>query len=95
MINSELFNIPGAQPAPYSLEAEEATIGAVLIDPATYYSLAAFLKADDFFLLRHRYIWEAFQRLVERDQPLEYLTVLNELRDIGRPRCTPKSTAAW
>ncbi len=84
MINSDLFNIPGAQPAPYSLEAEEATIGAVLIDPAMYYSLAAFLKADDFFLLRHRYIWEAFQRLVERDQPLEYLTVLNELRDIGR-----------
>ncbi len=75
----------------YSQEAEEATIGAVLIAPVSYYGLAAFLRAEDFFLVRHQYIWQAFDRLADRTQPIEYVTVMEELRaynqldDIGGP----------
>jgi replicative DNA helicase len=42
------FNEP-----PYSQEAEEAVIGAVLINPNSFLTVASFLKADDFYLLRH------------------------------------------
>jgi len=34
---------------PYSQEAEEATIGAILVNPVMYFSIAAFLTAEDFF----------------------------------------------
>ncbi len=81
---SDQFSGWGSQPVPYSQEAEEATIGAVLINPVAYYGVASFLQEDDFFLLRHRYIWQALQRLAGRDEPIEYLTLIEELRDIGK-----------
>ena len=68
---------------PYSQEAEEATIGAILVNSVTYFAVAAFLKADDFFILRHRYIWECLTRLHERGEPIDYLTVTQELKDTG------------
>jgi replicative DNA helicase len=68
---------------PYSQEAEEATLGAVLVNPDSYYGLAAFLKEDDFYLLRHRLIWQALDRLAGRSQPIDYLTLVQELRDLN------------
>jgi replicative DNA helicase len=69
--------------APYSEEAEEAVIGAVLINPDSYLTVAAFLKHDDFYFLRHQYIWQALQHLSDRDEPVDYLTLLQELRDMN------------
>jgi len=67
--------------APFSQEAEEAVIGAVLINPAAFTMLAAFLHKDDFFLKRHSLIWEAFERLNERGQAIDYLLVSENLSD--------------
>ncbi|MCA0458679.1 MAG: replicative DNA helicase [Chloroflexi bacterium] len=69
---------------PYSQEAEEATIGAILVNPVMYFSIAAFLTAEDFFILRHRYIWEGLTRLHERGEPIDYVTLIQELKDTGR-----------
>ncbi len=66
---------------PFSQEAEEAVIGAVLLNPAVFIQLASFLRADDFFLVRHRYIWEAFLRLNERNEPFDYVVVSEELEN--------------
>jgi replicative DNA helicase len=69
---------------PHSREAEEAVIGAVLINPEVYYDLAQFLQPDDFYIHRLRFIWEAYVRLQERRVPLDSLTVSEELEDMGR-----------
>lgn len=69
---------------PFSQEAEEATVGACLRDGELYANIAAFLGADDFFLLRHEYLWEAMQSVFERGEPVDYLTVLRELEVQGR-----------
>lgn len=74
----------GDIPIPFSREAEEAVIGAVLIDPDVYVELAQFLQATDFFIVRHRWIWEAFTSLYQDQTPLDYLTVCEELRRAGR-----------
>lgn len=77
--------------APHSKEAEEAVLGAVLINPDAFFEVAAFLRADDFFILRNGWIWEAMQRLHGRGEVIEYLTVIEELRaqerleDVGGP----------
>jgi replicative DNA helicase len=72
------FNEP-----PYSQEAEEAVIGAVLINPNSFLTVASFLKADDFYLLRHSYVWQAMQRLHERKEPIDNITLGKELEDLG------------
>lgn len=69
--------------APYSEEAEEAVIGAVLINPDAYLTVASFLKHDDFYFQRHQYIWQALQRLSDREEPVDYLTLMQELRSMN------------
>jgi replicative DNA helicase len=72
------------QGVPHSKEAEEAVIGAVLINPEAYYDVAQFLRSDDFYIHRHRWIWESFNRLHERRIPLDFLTVAEDLNQAGQ-----------
>jgi replicative DNA helicase len=64
---------------PHSREAEEAVVGAVLINPEAYYDVAQFLAADDFYIHRNKWIWEAFMRLHEQRIPVDLLTLSEEL----------------
>lgn len=79
------------QVVPHAREAEEAVLGSVLINPEAYYDVAAFLRADDFYIHRHRWIWETYTRLHERRVPIDFLTVseeldqLNQLAEVGGP----------
>jgi replicative DNA helicase len=76
---------------PHSREAEEAVVGAVFINPEAYYDVAQFLTADDFYIHRHKWIWEAFVSLHEQRIPIDLLTVSdelgrrNQLNEIGGP----------
>jgi replicative DNA helicase len=80
---------PAPQSVPHNREAEEAVIGAVLINPEVYYDVAQFLQPEDFYIERHRWIWEAFLRLHEQRRPIDFLTVSeslnqnNQLAEIG------------
>jgi replicative DNA helicase len=69
---------------PHSLEAEEALIGAILINPDAYYEVAQVLKDEDFYIHRHRFIWEAITRLYERRTPVDFLTLNEELDMAGK-----------
>jgi len=69
---------------PYSREAEEALLGAVLINPDVYFEVADFLKSHDFYIHRHRHIWDAFTRLNIAHTPLDLLTVCEQLEHAGQ-----------
>ncbi len=64
-------------------EAEEALLGAVLINADVWADVGA-LHADAFYIHRHRWIWEAFQNLHEHDNPIDILTVADELQRAGK-----------
>jgi len=81
----EYENTPVApQVIPHSREAEEAVIGAVMINQEAYYDVAQFLKADDFYIHRHRWIWNVFTRLHDGRMPIDVLTVSEELDQLGQ-----------
>jgi replicative DNA helicase len=71
------------QIVPHSKEAEEAVIGAILINPEAYYDVAQFLQEEDFYIHRHRWIWRAFNHLHEQRTPIDILTVAEELSQAG------------
>jgi replicative DNA helicase len=75
---------PAAPSIPHNREAEEAVVGAVLINPEAYYDLTQFLQADDFYIHRHRWIWEAFTSLHEQRVPIDLLTLSEELDRKGQ-----------
>jgi replicative DNA helicase len=65
--------------APYAAEAEEAVLGCVLINPDAYFEVAAILKPDDFYLHKHRWIWNAFTELSEQKLTIDIITVSDAL----------------
>jgi replicative DNA helicase len=71
-------------PTLYSRESEEALLGAILINPDAYYSVAGRLRGDDFFIHRHRWIWEAFSSLVDQHIPVDLLTTIEALNRHGQ-----------
>ena len=73
----------GPQIVPHSREAEEAVIGSILINPEAYYDVVEFLQVEDFYIHRHQWIWESFNRLHERRNPIDFLTVSEELDQTG------------
>ena len=64
---------------PANLEAERAVLGSLLIDPDAIIKVANFLRAEDFFRERHAWLYEAMLSLHERREPLDYVTVVDEL----------------
>ena len=80
--NSQAGSVPDLG-APFSLEAEESVIGSILANPEAYLQVASFLRGDDFYLVRHQYIWQAFDRIYQRAEPIDYLTASEELENLG------------
>ena len=74
---------PPQMQLPMSLEAEEALLGAILLEPKAYLNIASFLSGEDFFLKRHELIWTAFSRLHDRNDAVDYVTLTRELDAMG------------
>lgn len=69
---------------PHNRQAEEALLGAVLINPEVYLDIASFLQSDDFYIVRNRWVWDVFGSLVNRRVPIDYTTIINELEQRGQ-----------
>jgi replicative DNA helicase len=70
---------------PHNIEAEESVLGAILLSERTMYSLVIeeSLKPDDFYRDRHKRIYEAMLALYELSEPVDVLTVTEQLRSTG------------
>ena len=69
--------------APFSQEAEEAVVGSVLISANVFPMLESILSPEDFYLTRHRHMWQIFVRLSLRNEIMDLTTVSEELRQAG------------
>ena len=68
---------------PHNIEAEQSTLGSLIIDPEAYIRVAEFLKADDFYREAHRSIYTAISELNERHEPADLITLCDELERRG------------
>ena len=65
---------------PYDIEAEEAVIGSLLIDPDAILKIAPSLKPEDFFSETNRVIYQACISLYQRpNEVVNQITVAHEL----------------
>jgi replicative DNA helicase len=72
-----------ARVPPHDLEAERAVIGAMLVSETAVAAVAERLQAEDFYSEVHRIIYGAMTRLYARGDPIDQLTLTNELRSVG------------
>jgi len=70
---------------PNSIEAEEAVLGSILIDPDAYYEVARILtRPTDFYTTRNRWVWEAIRELSDAGMAIDVVTVIDKLRQHGQ-----------
>src|ERR671928_871000 len=72
-----------ARVPPHDLDAERAVIGAMLVSETAVAAVAERLAAEDFYSEGNRIIYRAMTRLYSRGDPIDQLTLTNELRNIG------------
>ena len=65
---------------PASIEAEQAVLGAMLSKPDAVTIAAEELSADDFYRETHRLIFEAMMELKERTEPVDLVTLTEQLK---------------
>ncbi|HLR23589.1 MAG TPA: replicative DNA helicase [Pseudogracilibacillus sp.] len=60
---------------PHNIEAEQAVIGAVFLEPNVFSGASERLVANDFFRANHQVIFEAMFELFEKGEPIDLVTV--------------------
>ncbi len=70
---------PRERTLPHSHEAERTVLGAVLVDNQAFNSAAELLTKEDFYRDAHRRIFDAMAALAERSQPIDLVTLKDEL----------------
>jgi replicative DNA helicase len=64
---------------PHDLDAEEAVLGSLLIDPEAIFKVVTLLKAEDFYREKNRWTYESCHQLYERREAINQITVAHEL----------------
>ncbi|MBO5320978.1 MAG: replicative DNA helicase [Clostridia bacterium] len=68
---------------PYSIEAEQAVLGAILIDPKCLSEVAVSMSADYFYLPQHKEIYTAMATMYELSQTIDFVSLLERLKRDG------------
>jgi len=64
---------------PHDIEAEEAVIASLLVDPEAIYKVAPKLKSEDFFREKNGWVYETCRALWDRSESINQITVSHEL----------------
>lgn len=68
---------------PQNMEAEQAVIGAILIQPEALITAMERVRSEDFYSSSHGRIYEAMIELGENNQPVDLVTLTAHLQDQG------------
>ncbi|SMO48489.1 replicative DNA helicase [Solitalea koreensis] len=72
--------LPGGKLQPQAIELEEAVLGSVMIEKNALTSVIEFLRPEIFYKDAHQKIYQAIIDLYNNSQPIDILTVTNQLR---------------
>lgn len=64
---------------PHSIEAEQSVLGGLMLDNEAWDRVAEKVVEQDFYLRAHRFIFAAMSRLAEATQPIDIITVSENL----------------
>jgi len=74
-------NIPEGKLPPQNIEAEESTLGSLMIDKDAIVKVADVLFPEDFYQPQHRIIYEAVLSLYHKNAPIDVLSLSNRLKE--------------
>ncbi|MBU7594148.1 replicative DNA helicase [Metabacillus halosaccharovorans] len=68
---------------PQNIEAEQAVLGAIFLQPSSLTLASELLIPDDFYRAAHQKIYNAMLELSDKGEPVDLVTVTSELADVN------------
>src|SRR6201996_7479407 len=65
---------------PQAKDLEEAVLGAIMLEKGAFDTVVEILKPECFYVDAHQRIYRSMQSLANKSQPIDILTVVEELR---------------
>ena len=78
-VSSEYGKVP-----PQAVDLEEAVLGAMMLEKNAVNQVIDVLKPESFYKEAHQHIYEAMTQLFANTEPIDLLTVTNQLRKNGK-----------
>jgi len=82
-MNTNAEALMGGRVPPQNLEAEQAVLGAILLEAEALITAMEHLRAEDFYSVAHQRIYDAIVALGEDNKPLDLVTLMSRLQDQG------------
>ena len=77
-----IFDLDGGR-LPYSVEAEQAVLGSIIIDPKSLNEIATQMKPEYFYIPQHKEIYTALSSMYELSQTIDFISLLEKLKKDG------------
>lgn len=81
---SKIYDLEKGKLPPQAVDIEEAVIGAIMIDSNGLHQAMELLSSEVFYKESNRYVFEAISSLYTKNEPIDLLTVSNELRTMSK-----------
>lgn len=79
----ETLHIGDGLGLPYSLEAEQAVLGAILVEPQSINQVMESLRVEHFYLPEHQSIYRVMSEKMNENRTIDFVTVLESLKSQG------------
>jgi replicative DNA helicase len=70
---------------PHSIQAEQSVLGALMLDNATWDSIASLVTEKDFYRKEHQVIFQAIAHLAQAQSPFDVITISETLHRMAKP----------
>jgi replicative DNA helicase len=70
------------KPLPHNLEVEQSLLGGLILNPNTLMDVISIITHDDLYRDAHKLIYNAIYSLFTRNEAIDMITVINELRNM-------------
>ncbi len=68
---------------PVSIEAEQALLGSLIINPESFDKVGGIISTDDFYLSEHKHIYSALVKMYTQSKMIDTVTLVNALIEEG------------
>ena len=69
---------------PFSVEAEQALLGAIIFKPELFDVVGGMIESNDFYLEEHRHIYTALSSMYMQSKTIDTVTLVNALVEMKR-----------
>jgi len=83
LVVNGIMDMPLGRIMPHNVEAEQSVLGAMIIDRECIATVTEIIKSEDFYKENHKEIFEAIIDLFDQNEPVDIITVADQLKVRG------------